>query len=441
MKQFSFCKAAAAIAAAALTCFTLSSCSMFRPIDGAGREDVTDSTHSVTSDEQTSDTQKNPETTPPETTEPITDTTSVTTPSKPLEKRVSILAVGDNIIHEAVYVDAAKRAADGKKYDFLPMYSSVAERIAAADIAFINHETPMAGESYGISGYPTFNAPQEAGHALADVGFDVINLANNHIMDKRAAGAKATVSFVQSLPVTELGVYLDQADYEKIRITEKNGIKIAWVAFCQESNNPYSATSSGVIMNMMNDDSVITKRIQAADKAADFVIVSAHWGKDNQAKANDDQHRFAKLMAEAGADVIIGHHPHILQSVEWLTTSSGEKTLVAYSLGNFLSSQLDNFNMIGGMLCFDIVMDESGRCKVDKPMMDITVNHYAGKKDSAQQYGVYRHAMQMYMLDDYTEALAAEHGCRFFSSEFSVKWIEKHVRAIIAEEFLPPYFE
>ena len=439
MKQFSFRKAAAAFAAA-LTCFALSGCSMFRPIDGVGRDDVADITHAAISSEQTNDTQKNPETVPPETTEPITDTTPVTTKPQPLEKRVSILAVGDNIIHEAVYVDAAKRAADGKKYDFLPMYSSVAERIAAADVAFINHETPMAGESYGISGYPTFNAPQEAGHALVDVGFDVINLANNHIMDKRAAGAKATVSFVQSLPVTELGVYLDQADYEKIRVTEKNGIKIAWVSFCQDSNNPHDNKTSGVIMPRMNDDNSIIKRIKDAAAISDFVIASAHWGLEQPALTKE-QTRLAKVMAEAGANVIIGHHPHVLQSVEWLTTSSGEKTLVAYSLGNFLSSQLDNFNMIGGMLCFDIVMDESGNCRVDKPIMDITVNHYAGKKDSAQQYGVYRHAMQMYMLDDYTEDLAAEHGCRFFSSEFSLKWIEKHVRSVIAEEFLPAYFE
>ncbi len=441
MKHFSICKAAAAMAAAALVCLSLSGCSMFRPADGVESDDTLETNHSTTLPEQTTDTQKKPETTPSATTEPPVTSTPVTTPPKPQEKRVSVLAVGDNIIHEAVYVDAAKRAADGVKYDFLPMYSGVADEIAAADIAFINHESPLAGENYGISGYPTFNSPREAGQALVDAGFDVINLANNHILDKKIAGARATVEYVQSLPVTELGVYLDKKDYENIRVTEVNGIRIGWVSFCAESNNPYNPSSADIIMPLMNDDSAIAERIKAADSASDFVIVSAHWGKDGAAQITAEQKRLAKIMADAGADVILGHHPHILQSVEWVTSSSGKKTLTAYSLGNFLSSQLYANNMVGGMLTFDVVMDDSGNCKLEKAVMNIAVNHYSGKKDASQDYGVYRYGMQLYMLEDYTPALAADHGCRFFSEGFSKDWIEKHVRSIIAEEFLPAYFE
>lgn len=298
----------------------------------------------------------------------------------------------------------------------------------------------MAGKEYGISGYPTFNAPKETATALIDAGFDIINLANNHIMDKRAAGARATVEYVQSLPVTSLGVYLDQKDFEQIRVTELNGIRIAWVSFCQDSNNPHDNNTSGVIMPRMNDDNAIMDRIKDAAAISDFVIASAHWGLE-QPSLTSEQTRLAKVMTEAGADVILGHHPHVLQSVEWLTASDGTKTLVAYSLGNFLSAQLYAPNMIGGMLTFDIVKDASGVCRLEAPIMEITVNHYDGEKDLTQAYDVHRHAMQMYMLEDYTDALAAKHGCRFFSSGFSVKWIEEYVRSIIAEEFLPPCLE
>ncbi len=442
MKLFSFGRTAAVSVAVVLLCLGMSACSMFRPIDGSEWESTTipaETTSAVVSDE-TSDTAKPAVTDPPVTNPPVTEP-PVTEPPKPKEKRVSILAAGDNIIHEAVYLDAAKRAADGAKYDFLPMYNGIAEEVAAADIAFINHETPIAGEGYAVSGYPTFNAPTEAGQALVEAGFDVINLSNNHILDKRVAGARATVSYVQGLPVTQLGVYLDEKDYANIRVTECNGIRIAWVAFTGETNNPYNPATADIILPMLNDDSAVQARIKAAKEISDFVVVSAHWGKDGAAAVTDEQRRMAKLMAEAGADVIIGHHPHILQSVEWVTASSGKKTLTAYSLGNLLSSQLYANNMIGGLLCFDVVMDENGACKVENAVMDIAVNHYSGKKDASQDYGVYRYGMQLYMLDDYTEALAKEHGCRFFSTDFSRSWIDKHVRSIISEEFLPACLE
>ena len=437
-------RAAAAIVAAALLSFPLSGCALLRPIDGSAETtDVVSGSDTQPQDTQPMDSSAGIEETttvptttaaqPPETTPPV--------PSVPAEQKVSILAVGDNIIHEAVYVDAKNRASDGEEYNFLPMYSAVAERIQEADIAFVNQEAPMAGKDYGISGYPTFNAPRETAAALIEAGFDVINLANNHIMDKRAAGARATVEYVQSLPVTSLGVYLDQADFEHIRVTEVNGIRIAWVSFCQDSNNPHDNNTSGVIMPRMDDDNAIAERIRDAAKISDFVIASAHWGIDGKSEITSDQRRLAKVMAEAGADVILGHHPHILQSVEWLDTSSGTKSLVAYSLGNFLSAQLNAPNMIGGMLTFDIVKDSSGLCRLEAPVMEIAVNHYDGEKDLTQAYDVHRHAMQMYMLEDYTDELAARHGCRFFSSGFTVKWIEDHVRSIIAEEFLPPCLE
>jgi len=437
-------RAAAAIVAAALLSSVLAGCAMLRPIDGSAEITVADSFPETTPPEilPNNDSAETTETQPvPPAIAEVTSDAVTTAPPTPVEKRVSVLAVGDNIIHEAVYVDAKNRAADGAEYDFLPMYTGISEQVKSVDIAFVNHEAPLAGKKYGISGYPTFNSPRESAEALVEVGFDVINLANNHIMDKRSAGALATAEYVQSLPVTALGVYRNQEDFENIRVTEVNGIRIAWVSFCQDSNNPHDNKTSGVIMPRMNDDNAIIERIKDAAAISDFVIASAHWGIDGKAEITAEQRRLAKVMAEAGADVILGHHPHILQSVEWLDTSSGTKTLVAYSLGNFLSAQLNAPNMIGGMLSFDIVKDADGRCTLDAPLMHISVNHYSGKKDSSDLYGVRRYAMQMYSLENYTETLAAAHGCRYFSSDFSVKWIYQHVRSIIAEEFLPAYFE
>ena len=444
MKQRLSVRAAAFCTAALLASGALAGCS-FRPV-GAGRSDVT-SAPETKDVGGTPDTTGHPETSRPDTTASDTtesDTTAdvgttassrapeTAAPSPaPTEARLSLVAVGDNIIHEAVFLDAKARAADGASYDFLPMYNGVADRIAAADVAFVNHETPMAGAEYGISGYPTFNAPREAGQALADVGFDVVNLANNHILDKRVAGARATVEFVRTLPVLEIGVYLDRDDARQMRITEKNGIRIAWLSYCYGSNNSYNPATDDIIMPLLDQADTIRSEVRAARAAADFVIVSAHWGLDDVAAVTDDQKRMASVIAEAGADVILGHHPHILQPVEWHENANGSRTLIVFSLGNFLSTQYYSRNMIGGMISFDLVKGTDGTCAVESPVLYPTVTHYSMQRDG----------LQIYMLEDYTETLAARHGCLAHSADFSLAWIYRHVRSIVKEEFLPAYFE
>lgn len=418
----------ALICAAAMTC---SGCSMFRPLDGTvpdpkpGTEPL-ESTVNTDSPDTSAD--PAPDTTA-DTRPPVTEPPETTAPPK-TEQRVSVLAVGDNIIHEAVFTDAKNRAADGAKYDFVPMYNGVADKIAGADIAFVNHESPLAGEEYGISGYPTFNSPREAAEALVEIGFDVINLANNHILDKRVVGARSTVEYVQSLPVTELGVYLDEEDHDDLRITEVNGIKIAWLSFFDLTILQYNPNMDGIVIPLMDNDERIRSEIADAKKKADFVIVSAHFGRE-QFQVTKEQKRVAALMAEAGADVVLGHHSHIIQPVEWHENADGSRTLITYSLGNFISTQYYSYNMVGGMLNFDIVKKD-GVCILENPVMDITVTQYSKNRDG----------LQVYMLEDYTADLAKAHGCTVkHSPDFSLKWIDSHVRGIIAEEFLPAYFE
>ncbi len=407
----------------------LTGCVAFRPIDGVGRDttapDVTDPPiTNLPASSEPLDTMKPPVTDPPQTEPEV--------PVTPPEMRVSVLAVGDNIIHEAVFTDAKNRAADGAEYDFVPMYAGVTERISAADVAFINHESPSAGKEYGISGYPTFNSPREAVDALVEVGFDVINLANNHILDKRVKGARATVEYVQSLPVTELGVYLDEADYNNLRITEVNGVRIAWLSFFDLTILQYSPNMDNIIIPLMDDDDKMRAAIADAKTKADFVIVSAHWGRE-QPQVTKEQKRVAALMAEAGADVILGHHSHIIQPVVWHDNEDGSRTLIAYSLGNFISTQYYANNMIGGMLTFDVVKKDDGECVLENIVFRPTVTHYSFNRDG----------LQLYMLEDYTEDMTKLHGTTLKSNPapFTLQWIYSHVRSVIDEAFLPEYFE
>ena len=139
------------------------------------------------------------------------------------------IAAGDNIIHSAVFEDARKRAG-GSGYDFLSMYNGIADTVKSADVKYVNQETPMAGASYGIQGYPSFNSPQEAGDALVALGFNTVNIATNHMLDMGTSGLADSIKYWKTKDVTLLGAYT-KSDYDNIRVQEAGGIKIAWLVF------------------------------------------------------------------------------------------------------------------------------------------------------------------------------------------------------------------
>ncbi|MGN1346594.1 MAG: CapA family protein, partial [Eubacteriales bacterium] len=149
---------------------------------------------------------------------------------------VTFLGVGDLLVHPNIYMDAGFRGYEGKTYDFLPMFSDVADFFAEADIAFVNQETVMAGEKYGYSGYPCFNAPQQLGMDLCTLGVDIVNIANNHMLDMGTAGLADTIAFWKTQPTLMVGAYDDEEDAATLRILERDGITIAVLAYTFGTN-------------------------------------------------------------------------------------------------------------------------------------------------------------------------------------------------------------
>ena len=167
-------------------------------------------------------------------------------PVKPAEKLVlpkdesytqkaTILCTGDNLIHEALYADAESEDEEGY-YDFRPIYRLVKPLIEAADVATVNMETPLATSIGSPSGYPHFNSPRGAGYALLDAGFDVINHANNHIMDMGTEGIVATLNYWADYSMPVVGAYRNDNDMYTMRIVDVNGIKIAFLGFAEFTN-------------------------------------------------------------------------------------------------------------------------------------------------------------------------------------------------------------
>ena len=268
--------------------------------------------------------------------EPSEETPVTVVPEAPTETRLSFVAFGDNLIHSSIIEDAerlATEAGKSEKYYFDPMYENFKEIVGNADLAFINQETPIAGPSFPAAGYPQFNTPDEMGDTLIRLGFDVINTATNHMLDCRGKGLNYHADYWESkahLNVIQVGSYKDKQDYENIRVYEKEGVKIAFLAYTYSTNGMTAGSGYEEIYIPYIDNEEITKKIKEAKEIADLVFVSMHWGYEDSFDLSYDQRESAQAIVDAGADVIIGTHPHVIQEMKWKENAEGHKTLIAY---------------------------------------------------------------------------------------------------------------
>ncbi|MBR5586813.1 MAG: CapA family protein [Clostridia bacterium] len=352
--------------------------------------------------------------------------------TEPKIEKVSFLGCGDNITYQGNIKDALSEALPGgRKYNFKPVFENVMPFVKAADIAFINQETVMCGEGYELGFYPRFNSPQDLGHDLVELGFDVIGIANNHMLDMGADGLEQTIKFWKNQDALMIGGYENEEDYNTIRVLEKNGIKIAFLSYTYGTNGLSKAASSSVAIPYIKDE-VIKKHIESAKSVSDFIMVSIHWGNEDWFNYTDEQQRIAQLIADAGADAIIGHHPHVIQPIEWLTGVNGNKTLCVYSLGNFAAEQAYQYNMVGGMIKFDIVQVDDGDACLENVVFEPTVFHYNANLMSNT----------VYPMSQYTPELAARHGVRtFFGNSLNLDTLHQYVYDTISPEFLPEEFK
>lgn len=335
---------------------------------------------------------------------------------------VNMVAVGDNLIHTAIYQQAQNRTGNGS-YNFLPVYDDVKDLIGAADIAVINQETMMYSERAAAS-YPCFNTPVEMAQNLADIGFDVLTIANNHMLDVSSKGLISTLDLINSTDgLLASGAYHNREEYTAIKTITVNDITFAFLSFTEHTNGiplPEDKDDYIVYLNELDD---VKLQVEYAATVADCVVVSMHAGTEYADNYNSVQSEFAQKVADWGADLIIGTHPHTLQAVESLTAADGRQVPVMYSLGNFVSTQNERKRLVGGIANISITKDfSSGEITVGKPQLDIAITHYRAG----------RSGVKIYRLANYTDALASVHGV----SGFSLDFIYEHIRNILGEEYL-----
>lgn len=313
---------------------------------------------------------------------------------------IRLIASGDELAHDSINQQA--KTASG--YDYTPFYSEVKSAFVSSDIAFCNQEIPTASPDAGpVSGYPTFNAPKQFATDLSKVGCNVINVATNHTNDKGQTGIDAELKHWDTLPKLAIaGANRSTQEQEKIRYFTVKGVKFAFLAYNYQSNNK-NLTSYGV--NMF-DEGLMSRQLAEAKAQGAYTLVSVHWGTEDSSGIDAAQEKWSTFLAEHGADVVIGTGPHVIEPVKKLPKLGGGETLVWYSVGNLLSTQLKVEELIGGFAVMDFAVKGS-RIELRSIGFLPTYMHYEWTpQQKAVQDLLARKNIKLYFLDKAAQPLS-----------------------------------
>ena len=275
-----------------------------------------------------------------------------------------IRAVGDLMLHQK-QLDVA--LTDSGEYDFYPQYAMTKDALSDADYTIGNLETTIGlYNDQPYSGYPRFNGPECLLTTIKDAGVDFLTLANNHILDRYFDGMVTTINNVEAAGFDHAGAYRTAEEADMPVIVEVNGIKFGMLAYTAHTNgmeihSNAAATEFGVDYLANADFEADVQALE--DLGAEIIIAMPHWGTEYNRKPDADVRRTAEKMTAAGIDVILGSHPHMVQPIEWLTVEKDGDTytsLVAWSLGNFVSNMLIQYTDSGIILDFTVSENPDG---------------------------------------------------------------------------------
>lgn len=246
------------------------------------------------------------------------------------KSQVKIFAMGDMIFHQAI----VKNYKTGDSYDFTPIFTYISQDINEADLALANFEGSV-NSNRKLAGFPLFNYPKESIYSLKNVGFDALSTANNHALDTGLDGVGETISHIRESGMRSFGTLTEDGD--KGIVIEKNGIKIGLISFTDNLNG-MDGLMRGKEYSVNTFAQDVKSDIGNLKDKCDIVIVYPHWGNEYTYKPSDRQVTLRNLLQEAGADIILGSHPHVLQRYE-VEDKDNKKYFTIYSMGNALSNQ------------------------------------------------------------------------------------------------------
>lgn len=335
-------------------------------------------------------------------------------------KEVSLVMVGDNLLHMSLVRNGENP--DGSM-NFDSLYEELLPYFQDADLSVIVQETVLGGKELGYSGYPLFNSPQEVGDSIAKAGLDIVLHATNHTLDKGAKGVENTLEFWKKYPdITVLGINESFDEQNSITYIEKNGIKFALLNYTDSTNGIPRPSGKEYLVNTV-DEEKIKNDLTIAEENAEFTIVFMHWGTEYALSENHFQQKLATMMCEYGADLIMGSHPHVLEPVKWIETENGNKALVYYSLGNYVSRQKEVNNLLGGLATVKIRREDTDNVYIEESSLMPIVTHY----------NVNSRGFRVYPLKKYTDELASTHGVNLYDGKLTVERLRNTVDKVFAD--------
>jgi poly-gamma-glutamate synthesis protein (capsule biosynthesis protein) len=339
---------------------------------------------------------------------------------KKIKSVVNLIGTGDNLYHQSVITDGKQK--DGS-YDYHYIYEDIKEAVQSSDISVVNQETPIAGNSLGLKGYPNFNTPEEVGVALVDTGFNVVTQATNHVMDMGTVGVFNTSSYWKRYSnIMQIGINHSSEERNQIKLINKNGINFALLNYTFGLNGNKLQPDKYWSVNII-DKQAIKEDVQRAKQKSDIVLVMMHWGKEYTFSPTNEQKDLAQYLNDLGVDVVIGNHPHVIQPVEWKQNKEGHQTLIYYSLGNLVSSQEKLITMLGGLSYVQFVKYTDGTSGIRQAALIPIVTHYTdGKKN-----------FKIKFLENYSEESSKQHGVNKFEGSVSLNDFKEIPKSILGD--------
>lgn len=249
------------------------------------------------------------------------------------DNTITLVAAGDCLMHNTQIWSGKQR--DGS-YSFDTFFADVKYLINEGDYTSTNFEAPMAGPSRGYLGYPLFNSPDAAATTFKDAGFDLVVTANNHILDQGIQGAMRTMQVLHTAGLDTVGTR-EKPDESRWLIKDVNGVKVGYLAYSYSTNGIAIPKGYEYFYNFLNKEQILAD-IKTVRPQVDVLVLVLHWGIEYNPKPTAEQRAMARQFLEAGADAILGSHPHVIQTMEVLKVG-GQDKFVIYGMGNFISDQ------------------------------------------------------------------------------------------------------
>ena len=269
---------------------------------------------------------------------------------KPEIKEAKLIAVGDIMMHST----QTRSGYDAKSqtYNFDSFFTPVKNILSQGDWVIGNLETPLAGEDAGgYTGYPLFNAPAQLLDAAKKAGFNILTTANNHALDRGEKGVIRTIANLSDRQIASTGTAGSAAEGDRPLISTKNNISLAILAYTYGTNGIPIPKGKDYLVSLIDEKKIVKDIAKARKKGADIIAISLHFGEEYQRQPNTQQKQLVENLLKAGADIILGSHPHVVQPYKIfnLPGKNGKtrKAVAIYSMGNFISGQTKDYTDLG----------------------------------------------------------------------------------------------